>query len=85
MQGGKNTPDISALTAGEKRVLTNVLSAFSNGNFAHSYVLEGGSGASRLRCAEIIACAAVCTETHETHGAYPCFSCDQCRKITKTP
>ena len=81
MQGGKNTPDISALTAGEKRVLTNVLSAFSNGNFAHSYVLEGGSGASRLRCAEIIACAAVCTEMQETHGAYPCFSCDQCRKI----
>lgn len=79
MQAGKKTPDISALTAGEKRVLTNILSAFSHGNFAHSYVLEGGSGAARLRCAEIIACAAVCIS--EKKNNYPCFTCDQCKKI----
>lgn len=79
MQGVRKIPDISALTAGEKRVLTNILSAFSHGNHAHSYVLEGGSGAARLRCAEIIACAPVCTSPK--NDGYPCFDCDQCRKI----
>lgn len=79
MQGGRKNPDISALTAGEKRVLTNILSAFSCGNFAHSYVLEGGSGAARLRCAEILACAPVCTCVK--NDGFPCFTCDQCRKV----
>ena len=79
MQGVRKIPDISALTAGEKRVLTNILSAISRGSYAHSYVLEGGSGAARLRCAEIIACAPVCTSPK--NDGYPCFTCDQCRKV----
>ena len=79
MQGGKNKPDMAALTAGEKRVLNNIFHAFRAGNSAHSYIIEGGNGAARLRCAQYIACATVC-EDKNSDGS-PCFECAQCRKI----
>lgn len=79
MQGGRKKTDLSTLTAGEKRVLNNIFLAIRAGNSTHSYILEGGNGAARLRCAQYIACAAVC-ENKNTDGS-PCFECNQCKKI----
>ena len=70
---------INSLNAGEIRVLDNIRRALINDNAAHSYIIEGGSGASRLRCSLYIACAVVC-ENKKSDGT-PCFCCNQCRKI----
>jgi DNA polymerase-3 subunit delta' len=70
---------ISSLNAGERRVLENVRSAIINNNAAHSYIIEGGSGASRVRCALYIACTVTC-ENRNSDGT-PCFECRQCKKI----
>lgn len=68
----------AGLSSAEQRTTDNILTAVSMGNFAHSYIIEGGSAASRLRCAEIIACSLVCTQKN---GIMPCSMCPQCRKI----
>ncbi len=70
--------DINKLTEAERRTTENILLAIQKGTNAHSYILEGGSARSRLSCAKIIACAAVC-KNKDRH--LPCFSCDQCKKI----
>ena len=71
--------EINTLNAGERRVLENIRTAILNENAAHSYIIEGGSGASRLRCSLYIACTVAC-ENKNSDGT-PCFSCNQCKKI----
>lgn len=46
---------------------------------AHAYLIEGGSGAARLRCAEAAACAPVCTS--RAGRGMPCFRCAACKKV----
>lgn len=71
--------EIKAINAGERRVLENIRSAIRNDNAAHSYILEGGSGASRVRCATLIACTTVCQNKKDDGSA--CYTCNQCKKI----
>lgn len=66
------------LSSAAKRTAENILTAVNMGNFAHSYILEGGSAASRMSLAATIACSLVC---ESKNGIYPCFSCPQCKKI----
>ncbi len=70
--------DFKNLTDAEKRATENILRAVQNKTNAHSYILEGGSARSRLSCAKIIACAAVC---RDKKAHLPCLECDQCKKI----
>lgn len=66
------------LSSAAKRTAQNILTAVNMGNFAHSYILEGGSAASRLTLAAIVACSLVC---ENKNGIQPCFACSQCKKI----
>lgn len=71
--------DIRSLSAGERRVLENIRAAIINNNAAHSYIIEGGSAASRVRCSQYIACTVAC-EDRSADGT-PCLKCNQCKKI----
>lgn len=72
------TFDVDTYTPAEQRVLDIVTHAHQMGNYAHATILEGGSAASRLRCALYIACSHVC---EQLKAGKPCLACRQCRKV----
>lgn len=68
------------LKSNELRVLKNITKMISEGNAAHSFILEGGSNSARLRVAQAAACAIICTAEIKKDGM-PCFSCTACKKV----
>ena len=70
--------NVNNLSPSEKRLLDNVITTVGAGEHAHSYIFEGGTTKSRMRCAIYTACAVCCTEKHD---GLPCLNCSACRKI----
>lgn len=57
MLSDANINNKSEISAGEERVLKDLISALKNKTAAHAYIIEGSGGASRLRCAQTAACS----------------------------
>lgn len=70
--------NVKNLSPSEKRLLNNVIRTIGAGEHAHSYIFEGGTAKSRMRCAIFTACAVCCNEKRD---GLPCLSCPSCRKI----
>ncbi len=70
--------NVKNLLPNEERLLDNIVSAISEGTRAHSYIIEGGTAQSRLKCGIYTACAVTCKEKV---SGLPCLECPSCRKI----
>ena len=72
------TYDLQHRSPAEERAIGNILHGFQSGYRAHAYILEGGSAASRMRCALYLASALVCGEPQ---NGRPCLNCRGCRAV----
>lgn len=79
MLSDANINNKSEISAGEERVLKDLISALKNKTAAHAYIIEGSGGASRLRCAQTAACSAVCRNIGT--DLLPCMKCNDCLKV----